>query len=122
MDASFPSWIAMLKKDIVREEYRIDIYKQWINECRKHGLNPDNRMRVVPHTFGQGGGINLLQHAKSILEDNRQLIKINEKQCFKLVTALRSATAENMKLDKENTSYDDVLDSFILALSFFKFK
>ncbi len=34
VDASFPSEIAMLKKDIVHEEYRIDIYKQWINECK----------------------------------------------------------------------------------------
>ncbi len=79
-------------------------------------------MKVVPHAFGQGGGIYLLQHAKSLLEDDRQLVKINEQQCPKLVTALRSVTAENMKLDKDNTSYDDVLDSFILALSFFKFK
>ncbi len=49
----------MLKKDIVHEEHRIDIYKQWISECKKHGLNPANRMRVVPHAFGQGGVINL---------------------------------------------------------------
>lgn len=122
VDASFPSEIAMIKKDIVHEEYRQDIYKQCISECRKYGTDPSHRMKVIPHAFGQGGGINLLQHAKQLLEDDRQLVKINEQQCPKLVTALRSATAENMRLDKENTSYDDVLDSFILALSFFKFK
>lgn len=36
--------------------------------------------------------------------------------------AQRSASAKNMKLGKENTSCDDILDSFMLVLSLIKFK
>ncbi len=54
-----------------------------------------HKMKIVPHVFGQRGGINLLQHAKQLLENDRKSIRINESQCPKLIKALRSATAEN---------------------------
>jgi hypothetical protein len=38
----------------------------------------------------------------------------------KLITALRSAWAREGVLDKEVTSYDDILDAFRLALRPFK--
>jgi hypothetical protein len=39
----------------------------------------------------------------------------------KLVTALRTATAEENSLDKEATSYDDILDSYQLTLKNYEF-
>jgi hypothetical protein len=38
----------------------------------------------------------------------------------KLVTALRTAIANEHKLDKEQTSYNDILDAFRLSLQFYK--
>jgi hypothetical protein len=38
----------------------------------------------------------------------------------KLVTALRTAVANEYEIDKEQTSYNDILDAFRLALTFYK--
>jgi hypothetical protein len=38
----------------------------------------------------------------------------------KLLTSLRTAVANEYKLDKEQTSYNDILDAFRLALQFYK--
>ena len=38
----------------------------------------------------------------------------------KLITSLRTAVANEYKLDKEETSYDDILDAFRLSLQFYK--
>ena len=38
----------------------------------------------------------------------------------KLITSLRTAVANEYKLQKEETSYDDILDAFRLALQFYK--
>lgn len=123
VDPSFPSEIAMIKKYIVKEEHSIGIYKKGIDESKRYGLSPSNRMKVIYlKLLAKGAKLTLLHHAKSLLEDNKQLIKINEQHCSKLVTALRSTTVENVKRDRGNMIYNDVLDSFILALSFFKFK
>ena len=40
----------------------------------------------------------------------------------KLLTSLRIAIATEMKLDKNATSYDDLLDAFIMACSFYRRK
>jgi hypothetical protein len=38
-----------------------------------------------------------------------------------LITALRTAVAEENSLDKEATSYDDILDAYQLALKNYEF-
>jgi hypothetical protein len=38
----------------------------------------------------------------------------------KLLTSLRTAVANEYKLDKEQTSYNDILDAFRLSLQFYK--
>ena len=65
----------------------------------------------------------MLIHTKELLEyEARPLIGINSK-FDKLITALRTAVSDDMgRLDKEATSYDDVLDSFRLALKHFRIK
>lgn len=57
----------------------------------------------------------MLGHSKLLLEKGD--ITINEK-FDKLVTSLRTAVAVENTLDKEATSYNDIYDSFRLALEY----
>lgn len=79
-------------------------------------------MVVVPVPFSVEGA-HMLQHAKWLMEetdeDSGSLIAI-DKRFDKLITALRTAVANEYKLDKEVTSYNDLLDAFRLALQFYK--
>jgi hypothetical protein len=65
----------------------------------------------------------MLQHTKWLLEereeDGSSLIAIHSR-FDKLITALRTAVANEYRLDKEQTSYNDLLDTFRLALIFYK--
>jgi hypothetical protein len=87
--------------------------------CKKNGLDPASYMRVIPTLFGGGEGKKMLQHTKSLVEDPKGLIAI-DKRFEKLLTALRTAVAEEYKLQKDQTSYDDVLDAFMLSLQYYK--
>jgi hypothetical protein len=53
-------------------------------------------------------GAKMLQHSKSLLENPYNLIAISPK-FNKLVTALRTTVANEYKLDKEQSSYHDIL-------------
>jgi hypothetical protein len=68
----------------------------------------------------------MLQHTKWLLEekddDGSSLLAIDRERFHKLVTALRTAVANEYKLDKEQTSYNDILDAFRLELQFYKRK
>jgi len=44
------------------------------------------------------------------------------KQYDKLITSLRAAYAKELTLDKEQTSYDDLLDALRLALKAYNFE
>jgi len=78
----------------------------------------------VPVPFSVEGA-HMLQHAKWLLEetedgeDGSSLVAI-DKRYDKLLTGLRTAVANEYKLDKEATSYNDILDAFRLALTFYK--
>lgn len=100
-------------------------YQKHIEELRKsHFAGGDNNdyllcywMSVIPVNFGAGGGSRLLEHMKELAEMNA--IAINPR-FTKLITSLRSATAIEMKLDKDVTAHNDILDSFLLVLEYFK--
>jgi hypothetical protein len=78
-------------------------------------------MTVIPISFSTEAK-NMLLHTKELVEYERPLIGVNSK-FIKLTTALRTAVSDDSgKLDKESTSYDDVLDSLRLALKHFKVK
>lgn len=66
----------------------------------------------------------MLQHTKWLLEekeeDGSSFVTIDRERFHKLVTALRTALANEYKLDKEQTSYHDLLDVFRLSLQFYK--
>jgi hypothetical protein len=79
-------------------------------------------MIVVPVPFGVEGA-KMLQHAKALMdeteEDGSSLIAI-DKRFDKLLTGLRTAVANEYKLDKEQSSFNDLTDAFRLSLIFFK--
>jgi hypothetical protein len=90
--------------------------------CKKYNLHIEDRMIIVPVPFSVEGA-HMLQHAKYIMEetdeDGSSLIAI-DKRFDKLLIGLRTAVANEYKLDKEVTSYDDIVDAFRLALTFYK--
>jgi hypothetical protein len=79
-------------------------------------------MMILPVPFSVEGG-HMLQHAKWLLketeDDGSSLIAIHP-TFERLITSLRTAAANACKLDKEQTSFDDILDAFRLALQFYK--
>jgi hypothetical protein len=111
--AANPSFIRALKMAIgEREDYenQISYYKQL-------KFNWHNHMKVIPVSFNMEHK-EMLGHAKMVLE--KGLLAINPK-FDKLTTALRTAVAQENSLDKEVTSYDDILDAYQLALKNYEF-
>lgn len=112
----------LLSNAINIKEFKERYDEQYITDklswCRKTNSNSANYMFVVPIPFSIQGA-QLLQHTKSLLEDPDNLIQI-DKSFDKLLTGLRTAIANEYKLDKEQTSYDDILDAFRLALTFYR--
>ena len=117
VDAANPGIRQALKK-MFREPYaESDVFEK-LAYCKKYNLDPANSMRIVPTPFSSEGK-KMLQHTKSLLEDPKQLVLI-DKRFDKLLTALRTATAVEYNLKKEDTSYHDILDAFRLSLQFYK--
>jgi hypothetical protein len=59
----------------------------------------------------------MLAHCKNLLEHEDNLVAINPKW-GKLVTALRSCSAQEYKMDKEQP-HSDIMDAYRLAMKFF---
>ena len=120
-DAANPEVWQALKREF-GENYNDQWIRDQIAECRKYNLHVEDRMFVVPIAFSVEGA-KMLQHTKWLLEetedDGRSLIAIHP-SFTKLITALRTAVAHEYKLQKEETSYDDILDAFRMALTFYK--
>jgi hypothetical protein len=114
VDGSNPEFIISLKQqvgDIARWEY----INEKILYCKKNNLDLARYMTVVPVPFSTEGK-NMIMHTKELLEFESPLVAINPK-FYKLITALRTATSDDQgKLNKEETSYDNVMDAFRLAL------
>ena len=73
-------------------------------------------MKVVPVPFSTEGK-NMLIHTKELLEFETPILAINPK-FEKLTTSLRTAISDDLgKLDKEATSYDNVLDAFQIVIA-----
>jgi len=85
---------------------------------KKNNINPANYMKVIPIPFSTQGA-KMLQHTKSLLEDKENLVVI-DKRFDKLLTSLRTAVANEYKLDKEQTSYHDILDALRLSLQLYQ--
>ena len=79
----------------------------------------DEYIRVIPVHFNKEHK-NMLAHCKLMLE--KEYVEINPK-FDKLVTALRTAFEKGEgSLDKEATSYDDILDGYRLVLKYYQIK
>lgn len=111
----------------LKREFDEPFNEQYINDvkadCKKHNIYLEKRMFVVPVPFHPEGA-KMLQHAKWLMEepdeDGSSLIAIDRERFHKLVTALRTAVANENKLDKEQTSYNDIFDAFRLSLQYYK--
>jgi hypothetical protein len=122
VDAANPEVVQALKKEFDErfdEQYIRDLFAY----CRKYNVHIEDKMFVVPVPFSVEGA-KMLQHTKWLLdekeEDGSSLIQIDRERFHKLVTVLRTAVANEYKLDKEQTATNDILDAFRLALTFYK--
>ena len=121
VDGSAIEFVRSLKV-LVGEDDSPNYWKEQLDNCKKYDLDPANYMTVIPVNFSTEAK-NMLIHTKELLEyEPRSLIGIHSK-FDKLTTALRTAISDDSgRLDKEATSYDDVLDSLRLALKHFRIK
>jgi hypothetical protein len=120
-DSANPEVWQALKKEF-GESYDEQYIRDQVADCRKYNLHIEDRMFIVPVPFSIEGA-KMLQHTKWLLEeteeDSSSLVAIHP-SFEKLLTSLRTAVANEYKLDKEQTSYNDILDAFRLALTFYK--
>jgi hypothetical protein len=121
VDAANPEVWQALKREF-GENYNDQWVRDQIAKCRKYNLHVEDRMFVVPVPFSVEGS-KILQHTKWLLEENDEdgsrLIAIHP-SFDKLLTSLRTVVANEYKLDKQETSYDDILDAFRLSLTFYR--
>jgi hypothetical protein len=117
VDAATPEIWSSLKR-MLNEPHSEQYVFEKLAYYKKNNINPANSMKVIPVPFSINGA-KMLQHTKSLLEDKDNLIVI-DKRFDKLLTALRTAVANEYKLDKEQTSYHDILDAFRLSLQLYQ--
>jgi hypothetical protein len=122
VDAANPEVWQALKREF-EERYDDQWVRDQIAECRKYNLHIEDRMFVVPTAFSIKGA-EMLAHTKWIMEetdedDGSSLIAIHP-SFNKLLTALRTAVAQEYRLQKDETAFNDVLDAFRLSLQFYK--
>lgn len=87
-------------------------------EWDPNDVNPDN-MKVVPVNFGTQHK-NLLSHMQSIISNG--YLAIPEQGNEQLLTALRTAHAKELSLDKTQSVYNDLTDACRLALRAYNIK
>jgi uncharacterized membrane protein YgaE (UPF0421/DUF939 family) len=121
VDAANPELISSLKREVANVRDNWAYVQEKMSYCKKHHVDINRYMKVVPVPFSTKGK-NMLIHTKELLEFESLILAINPK-FEKLTTSLRTAISDDLgKLDKEATSYDNVLDAFRLSLQMFKLK
>ena len=120
VDGSNPELIVSLKKKI-DENSRWSYIQEKVQYCKKRNLNLAEYMTVVPIVFNTENINFMSSHSKKLLDDSRGLISINPK-FDKLITALRGAVFNEYKLDKEESVHNDLMDTFLMMCTFFRFK
>ena len=90
--------------------------------CRKNKIDPTSCMRILPTAFSHSHGAQMMQHAKVLLDDPRNLVAIHPR-FDKLLIALRSAQSkEGFDLIKDDSPHNDILDAYRLSLQAYKVK
>ena len=121
VDAANPELISSLKREVALERDNWAYVQEKMAYCKKHKVDINQYMKVVPVPFSTEGK-SMLIHTKELLEFERPIVAINPKY-EKLLTSLRTCQSDDLgKLDKDATSYDNVLDAFRLSLQMFKLK
>ena len=77
-----------------------------------------NQVRVIPTNF-QKEHRNILPHLYSLINMDYLAISANYD---KLIISLRTAQANDVSLEKEEISYDDILDAARLSLRCYRMK
>jgi hypothetical protein len=116
-DAANPEIWSSLKR-MLNEPYSEQYVSEKLAYYKKNKINPALYMKVIPVAFSINGA-KMLQNTKSLLEDKDNLLLI-DKRFDKLLTSLRTAVANEYKLDKEQTSYHDILDAMRLSLQLYR--
>jgi hypothetical protein len=120
VDGSNPELIVSLKKKIdERADWRY--IQEKVQHCKKYNLNLAQYFVVVPIVFNTENINFMSSHSKRLLDDSRGLISINSK-FNKLITALRGAQFNEYKLDKEESPHNDLVDTWLMMCTFFRFK
>jgi hypothetical protein len=116
VDGANPEFIRSLKHQLgERPDYEDEIK---FYQANSPGIDWSLNMTVIPVYFAKEHR-RMLAHAKKLIEYNQGTIAINPR-FDKLITSLRTAVEKGEgSLDKEATSYDDILDGFRLALQFY---
>lgn len=120
VDGSFPAFIRSLKRHLGSIEHPDD-YNQLIKYMLQRSENRFTieelfpKMKVIPVNFAKQHR-DLLKHAQVLLE--KDYLAINPK-FDKLIIGLRTAVANEYTLDKEATSFDDLLDAFRMTLRYY---
>ena len=117
VDAANPEIWSSIKR-MIGEPYSERFVFDKLAYYKKNDMNPALYMKVIPIPFSTNGA-KMLQHTKSLLEDKDNLVAI-DKRFDKLLTSLRTAVANEYRLDKEATSYHDLLDAFRLSLQLYQ--
>jgi len=120
IDGANPSFIKSLKIQIGEDAD----YDKVIARYRSEGFGDEAAladMKIVPVNFNKEHKA-MLGHCKMILEQDSGKIDINPHKFDKLITSLRTAVDKDGTLYKESTSYNDIFDSFRLALKFYQFQ
>jgi aromatic ring-cleaving dioxygenase len=117
IDGANPSFIRSLKLQIGEEADYDKVIARYKAEKLGDGTKD---MRIVPVNFNTEHKA-MLGHCKMLLEHEGGRIAINPDKFDKLITSLRTAVDNDGTLDKEATSYNDIFDSFRLALKFYRY-
>ena len=106
IDGANPSFIKSLKLQIGEDAD----YDKVIARYRSEGLGDSwsKDMKIIPVNFNKEHKV-MLGHCKMIFEKDGGRIAINPDRFDKLITALRTAVDNDGTLDKESTSYNDIL-------------
>jgi hypothetical protein len=120
-DAADPEVWESLKREF-DEPFNQQYIRDQFNFCKKYNLHIEDRMITVPVPFSVEG-VKMLQRATWLMEeteeDGSSLIAI-DKRFDKLLTGLRTAVANEYKLDKTVSLFNDLTDAFRLCLTFYK--
>lgn len=86
-------------------------YQDEIRRYREMKIDYTNNMRVIPISWMKLQA-EMLENTKMLFDQNAIAVPA---ELDKLVTALRSCVAENMRVNKDLSQYNDLIDALILS-------